>query len=121
MGKGTASMGKRSGKKTHIAELGIGTNYNARPTGGMIIVDEKVYGTIHLAIGSNELFGGKNESTIHWDFFKTMGKGSRVYVDGKVLMYLLCELGPDARNCLEKVLRRCFSFESLKKAGSAAY
>lgn len=75
-----------SGAKTTIAELGIGTNFSAKPTGGMIIVDEKVLGTIHIAIGQNKLYGGVNESTIHWDFFKTMGRGSRVEVDGKVLM-----------------------------------
>ncbi len=75
-----------SGKKTTIAELGIGTNPNARPTGGMIIVDEKILGTIHIAIGQNKLFGGVNEATIHWDFFKTMGRGSRVEADGKVVM-----------------------------------
>lgn len=75
-----------SGKKTTIAELGIGTNPNARPTGGMIIVDEKILGTIHVAIGQNKLYGGVNEATIHWDFFKTMGRGSRVEADGKVMM-----------------------------------
>lgn len=75
-----------SGKKTTIAELGIGTNPNARPTGGMIIVDEKILGTIHVAIGQNKLYGGVNEATIHWDFFKTMGRGSRVEADGKVVM-----------------------------------
>ncbi len=75
-----------SGKKTTIAELGIGTNPRAKPTGGMIIVDEKILGTIHIAIGQNKLYGGVNESTIHWDFFKTMCRGSRVYADGKVVM-----------------------------------
>lgn len=75
-----------SGKKTTIAELGIGTNPKAKITGGMIIVDEKVKGTIHIAIGQNKLYGGKNESTIHWDFFKTMGKGSRLYADKKLIM-----------------------------------
>jgi aminopeptidase len=75
-----------SGKKTTIAELGIGTNPKAEPTSGMIIVDEKILGTIHVAIGQNKLYGGVNESTIHWDFFKTMGRGSRVEADGKVLM-----------------------------------
>jgi len=75
-----------SGKKTTIAELGIGTNPKAKPTRGMIIVDEKILGTIHIAIGQNKLYGGINESTIHWDFFKTMGRGSRFYADGKVLM-----------------------------------
>ncbi|MFH1623365.1 MAG: aminopeptidase [Candidatus Aenigmatarchaeota archaeon] len=75
-----------SGAKTTIAELGIGTNPNARPTGGMIIVDEKLLGTVHIAIGQNKLYGGRNEATIHWDFFKTMGHGSRVYADGRVVM-----------------------------------
>jgi len=75
-----------SGAKTTIAELGLGTNPNARPTGGMIIVDEKLLGTIHIAIGQNKLYGGRNESTIHWDFFKTMGRGSRVYADGRAVM-----------------------------------
>ncbi len=75
-----------SGKKTTIAELGIGTNPKAKPTRGMIIVDEKILGTIHVAIGQNKLYGGTNESTIHWDFFKTMGRGSRVEADEKVVM-----------------------------------
>ncbi len=75
-----------SGKKTTIAELGIGTNPKAKPTGGMIIVDEKILGTIHMAIGQNKLYGGVNESTIHWDFFKTMGKRSRIEADGKTIM-----------------------------------
>jgi len=75
-----------SGKKTTIAELGIGTNPNAKPTGGMIIVDEKILGTVHMAIGQNKLYGGVNESTIHWDFFKTMARGSRVEADGEVIM-----------------------------------
>jgi len=75
-----------SGKKTTIAELGIGTNPKAKPTRGMIIVDEKILGTIHIAIGQNKLYGGVNESTIHWDFFKTMGRGSRVEANGQIVM-----------------------------------
>jgi len=75
-----------SGDKDRIGELGIGTNPKAKITGGMIIVDEKVRGTIHIAIGDNKLYGGRNDSTIHWDFFKTMGKGSRLYVNKKLIM-----------------------------------
>jgi len=76
-----------SGNKNRIGELGIGTNPNAKVTGGMIIVDEKVRGTIHMAIGHNKHFGGKNDATIHWDFFKNMRKkGSRIFVDGKLFM-----------------------------------
>ena len=74
-----------SGKKTTIAELGIGTNPKAKITGGMIIVDEKVRGTIHIAIGDNKLFGGRNDATIHWDFFKDM-KNGELYADKKLIM-----------------------------------
>lgn len=76
-----------SGDKNKIGELGIGTNPNAKLTGGMIIVDEKVKGTIHMAIGHNKHFGGKNDSTIHWDFFKNMKKpGSRMYADKRLII-----------------------------------
>lgn len=76
-----------SGDKNKIGELGIGTNPNAKLTGGMIIVDEKVKGTIHMAIGHNKHFGGKNDATIHWDMFKDMKKkGSRLYADKKLIM-----------------------------------
>lgn len=76
-----------SGNKNKIGELGIGTNPRAKITGGMIIVDEKVRGTIHMAIGHNKHFGGKNDATIHWDFFKNMKKkGSRIFVDRKLFM-----------------------------------
>jgi aminopeptidase len=78
-------MRNASGEKYRIAELGIGTNPNAKPTGGMTIVDEKILGTIHMAIGSNKYFGGKNDATIHWDFFKNMKTG-KMYVDGRLVM-----------------------------------
>jgi aminopeptidase len=76
-----------SGDKDKIGELGIGTNPRAKLTGGMIIVDEKVKGTIHMALGHNKHFGGKNDSTIHWDFFKDMRKkGSMLYADNKLII-----------------------------------
>ncbi len=78
-------MKHASGTKFNIAELGIGTNPNAKPTGGMTIVDEKVRGTIHIAIGDNKTFGGKGDATIHWDFFKSMNPGT-LEVDGKLIM-----------------------------------
>jgi len=74
-----------SGDKDKIGEFAIGTNPKAKPTGGMIIVDEKVKGTIHFALGHNKHFGGKNDSTLHWDFFKDMRKGE-IYVDRELLM-----------------------------------
>jgi len=76
-----------SGDKNKIGELGIGTNPMAEMTGGMIIVDEKILGTIHMAIGHNKHFGGKNDATIHWDFFKDMTNGSSFEVDGKEMLH----------------------------------
>lgn len=74
-----------SGDKDKIGEFAIGTNPKAKPTGGLVIVDEKVKGTIHLALGHNKHFGGKNDSTLHWDFFKNMKHGE-IYVDDELLM-----------------------------------
>jgi leucyl aminopeptidase (aminopeptidase T) len=49
-----------------IGELGIGLNKKARPI-GCTVIDEKAYGTAHIAIGSNYWFGGKAKSLIHLD------------------------------------------------------
>lgn len=78
-------MKNATGDKDRIAELGIGTNPNAEFTGGMTIVDEKMTRTIHMAIGDNKSFGGKNDSTIHWDFFKNMKRG-KMFADGRLVM-----------------------------------
>lgn len=49
-----------------IAELGIGTNEAARLT-GLILEDEKIYGTVHVAFGTNTSFGGINKANLHYD------------------------------------------------------
>ena len=64
-----------------VAELGIGTNDQARLT-GRIITDEKVLGTAHVAFGHNKgSYGGDNEATIHVD--GVMADAS-IWVDGKL-------------------------------------
>jgi leucyl aminopeptidase (aminopeptidase T) len=49
-----------------IAELGVGTNRQAKLMGA-ILVDEKVFGTVHVAIGNNAFMGGTQHSKIHLD------------------------------------------------------
>ena len=49
-----------------MGELGIGTNPIARLIGN-ILEDEKVFGTVHIAFGSNATFGGLTQAGIHID------------------------------------------------------
>ncbi|WP_208559972.1 aminopeptidase [Marinilactibacillus kalidii] len=49
-----------------IAEFGVGTNPTAKIT-GVVLEDEKVFGTIHIAFGSNKPFGGVTEAGVHID------------------------------------------------------
>jgi leucyl aminopeptidase (aminopeptidase T) len=65
-----------------IAELGIGTNPQARLQGN-IITDEKVLGTIHVAIGRNDFLGGNNIAPTHIDGVVSQ---PTVWVDGKMLL-----------------------------------
>lgn len=51
-----------------VAELGIGMNPNVAKVLGDSGLDENAVGTLHIAIGMNHLFGGKNRSPIHIDF-----------------------------------------------------
>jgi len=75
-----------TGDKDRIAELGIGCNPGAEYTGGSIIVDEKIYGTIHIAIGNNTgAYHGTNKASSHLDMIKNMKQGE-LYVDGRLVM-----------------------------------
>ena len=49
-----------------VAELGIGTNEKALICGNTL-EDEKVYGTVHIAFGTNTSFGGNNKADCHMD------------------------------------------------------
>lgn len=66
-----------------IGELGIGLNTKARIIGSTII-DEKAYGTAHVAIGSNAWFGGDIKSIIHLD---QVFREPIIKLDGKLLKY----------------------------------
>ena len=82
----TKFLKANTGEKDRIGEFGIGTNPGAAYTGGSIIVDEKIFGTVHIAIGNNRgAYHGKNRASSHLDFIKDMRRG-QVLVDGKLIM-----------------------------------
>ncbi len=77
----------------YLGELGVGANYNIKRGMKNTLFDEKIGGTIHLALGRSyrEKRGGAperhNESIIHWDIVKDMRKKDSVlYVDNKPVM-----------------------------------
>lgn len=68
-----------------VGEFGIGTNLRINRFIHNILFDEKVYGTIHIALGRTVYnSGGKNKSAIHWDMIKDMRKGGLILFDGKI-------------------------------------
>ena len=70
-----------------LGELGIGTNYGIDSFTGEILLDEKIGGTVHLAVGASyPETGGRNESAVHWDMVCDLRKGGRITVDGDVLL-----------------------------------
>jgi aminopeptidase len=69
-----------------LGELGIGTNYGITEGTGEILLDEKIGGTVHLAVGrSYPETGGVNDSAIHWDMICDLRRGGRIEVDGEAL------------------------------------
>jgi aminopeptidase len=69
-----------------LGELGIGTNYGITDATREILLDEKIGGTVHLAVGrSYPETGGVNESAIHWDMICDLRRGGRITVDGETL------------------------------------
>lgn len=71
------------GDSDMLAEFGIGLNDNIKELIGSAVMDEKCKGTAHVAVGMNDMFGGKNSSKLHMDFvFWPM----KIEIDDKVLM-----------------------------------
>ncbi len=70
----------------YLGELGIGTNFGINRPTGIILYDEKIGGTLHLALGqSYPETGGTNTSSIHWDLILDLRQGGRLLADGEVL------------------------------------
>jgi aminopeptidase len=68
-----------------FGEVAIGTNYGIKDFTRNMLFDEKIGGTVHLAIGdSMPEAGGLNRSTIHWDMLCDMRNGGKIYADGEL-------------------------------------
>jgi aminopeptidase len=67
-----------------LGELGIGTNYGIATGTKEILLDEKIGGTVHMAIGmSYPETGGVNDSAVHWDMVCDLREGGSIAVDGQ--------------------------------------
>jgi aminopeptidase len=69
-----------------LGEFGIGCNPAIQRHLKETLFDEKIYGTIHLAIGAGiPTVGGTNVSSVHWDMVKDLRNGGRIECDGEVV------------------------------------
>ena len=92
--KATAESGERFLLETldtddgarRLGELGIGCNPAIQRYTRNVGFDEKIGGTVHLAVGSSyTVNGGKNVSAVHWDIVKDLRRGGRLYADGELV------------------------------------
>lgn len=74
----------------YLGEFAIGANFNIKNAMLNTLFDEKIGGTIHMALGrayKDRRGGGENESAIHWDIVKDMRlPGSVLSIDGKDIL-----------------------------------
>jgi aminopeptidase len=69
-----------------IGEFAIGTNPEVKHFCKDILIDEKIGGTVHLALGrAYPKVGGTNPSAIHWDIIKEMRQEGEIYLDGELI------------------------------------
>lgn len=70
---------------SYIGEFGIGCNPKITKYTNNLLFDEKIGGTIHLALGmAYKENGGGNDSALHWDIVKSM-RNAKIIVDGKII------------------------------------
>jgi aminopeptidase len=70
-----------------LGELGIGTNRGIDRATGSTLLDEKIAGTVHLALGrSYPETGGVNVSALHWDLICDLRPGGELSADGETIV-----------------------------------
>jgi aminopeptidase len=82
----TEMLDMDAGSRT-LGEIGVGTNYGIQHFTKNMLFDEKMGGTIHLALGmAYPETGGKNVSGLHWDMLIELRQGGEVFADGRLVM-----------------------------------
>jgi aminopeptidase len=71
---------------SRLGEVGLGCNPRITRFTHNVLFDEKIDGTVHLALGASYTYaGGRNESAIHWDLVKDLRPGGELYADGELV------------------------------------
>ena len=71
---------------SRLGELGLGCNPRITRFTRNVLFDEKIDGTVHLAVGASYTYtGGKNESAVHWDMVKDLRPGGEIVLDGETV------------------------------------
>ncbi|MBW7882370.1 MAG: aminopeptidase [Caldilineaceae bacterium] len=69
----------------YLGEFAIGTNYQIQRFTKNILYDEKIGGTVHVAVGAGyPETGSRNQSSVHWDFICDMRHESEIWVDNEL-------------------------------------
>jgi aminopeptidase len=68
-----------------LGEFAIGTNWGIDRVTGSTLLDEKIGGSIHMAVGASlPMTGGVNQSVVHWDMVHDMKDGGEITIDGRL-------------------------------------
>jgi aminopeptidase len=71
---------------SRLGELGLGCNPGITRFTRNVLFDEKIAGTVHLALGGSYTYaGGKNESAVHWDMVKDLRAGGEIWADAELV------------------------------------
>lgn len=79
------AMLEADARSRYLGEFAFGTNFGIDRFTGSILFDEKIGGTVHIAIGAGYPdTGSVNKSSVHWDMICDMRHDSEIHVDGEL-------------------------------------
>jgi aminopeptidase len=71
---------------SYVGETAIGANYNVKRYTKNTLFDEKIGGTVHVALGAGyPETGNRNRSGLHWDMVCDLRPGGELWVDGELI------------------------------------